>query len=66
MYVYDRDGNYRGRAGRPIRDAHTGKVQRMSQGEPKRPGGCFAKSAVVMTLATSSAALLAAGLVDWI
>jgi hypothetical protein len=66
MYVYDRDGHYKGRAGKPVRDARTGKMQPMSSTPPKKAGGCFTKSAALVALAVTPLALLAAGLAHWI
>lgn len=62
MYVYDRDGNYKGRAGKPVRDVRTGDYQKMGD-PPKR--GCWLFSALLGSLLLATGGVLAQ-VADWV
>lgn len=70
MYVYDREGNYKGRAGKPVRDVRTGKVQHMGPPRPtptaKRKRGCFKSAALVAGPLVLAVAAVVAHVANWV
>lgn len=70
MYVYDRSGNYKGRAGGPVRDVRTGKLQHMGPPRPtptaKKKGGCFKAAALVVGPLALAVAGVVAHVADWV
>lgn len=63
MHVYDRNGNYKGRAGKPVRDVRTGKIQRMGP-PPKAKRGCFAALVLLAGPVALAAATVGAHVAD--